>query len=75
MNWNLQGYPDGYDNLDLTYLINGRWTNIFDWGSGSLSLDNWELVSVYEFDIINKTVSFEINNTDYMYVMARDYIN
>lgn len=76
VNWNLQGYPDGYDNLDLTYLINGRWTNILDWGSGQLSLDNWEELApdAYQYDFINNIVSFDIYNTDYLYVMAKDYV-
>ncbi len=76
VNWNLQGYPDGYDKLDLTYLINGRWTDIYDWGSGQLSLDNWEELALdaYQYDIINNMVSFEIYNTDYLYVMGKDYV-
>ncbi|MCF6365321.1 MAG: hypothetical protein L3J35_03880 [Bacteroidales bacterium] len=75
VNWNLQGYPDGYDNLDLTYLINGRWTSNYIWGSGPLSLDNWEEFApdAFQYDSVGKIVSFDIYNTDYMYVMAKDY--
>lgn len=68
--YNYQGYPDGYDNIDLIYLINGKWTETVTWGTGNLSLTNWEEVSDYTFDINDNSVSFTINNTDYMYVMA-----
>ena len=70
VNWNYQGYPDGYDALDLQYIINGKWTINDAWGSGELSLYNWEEVPLYTYDIINKKVEFEIESTDYMYVMA-----
>ncbi|MCD4793169.1 MAG: hypothetical protein K8R54_08055 [Bacteroidales bacterium] len=70
VNWNYQGYPDGYDKLDLTYLVNGRWTESEYWGEGDLSLDNWEEVPGLIYDKTNETVTFDIDNTDYMYVMA-----
>lgn len=72
VNWNYQGYPDGYDALDLQYIINGRWTINDAWGSGNLSLYNWEEVDDYNYDTINKEVEFGIENTDYMYVMASE---
>jgi len=69
VNWNHQGYPDGYHNNDLIYLINGRWTES-GWGEGVFGLTNWELVTIYTYNNNNKTVTFNINNTDYIYVMA-----
>ena len=72
INYNNQGYPNGYNEQDLMYIINGRWTENYSWGTGSLSFDNWEEVSDYSYDISNKTVSFQINDTDYIYVMAVD---
>ncbi len=72
VNWNYQGYPDGYDVLDLQYIINGKWTIEDAWGSGNLSLNNWEEVIDYDFDTTNRTVQFEIENTDYLYVMAAE---
>jgi len=70
VNWNIQGYPDGYDNIDLVYLITGRWTETSGWSNGDLSLDNWEEVTNYTFDNINGTVTFDIEDTDYMYVLG-----
>jgi len=68
--WNLQGYPDGYSDIDLIYLITGKWTESISWGTGELSLSNWEEVTEYTYNNIDQTVVFDINNTDYMYVMA-----
>ncbi len=70
VNWNYQGYPEGYDPLDLTYIINGRWTEYDAWGAGDFSFANWEEVTYYNYDITNQKVTFNIQNTDYMYVMA-----
>ncbi len=75
INWNYQGYPDGYDIIDLTYLINGRWTSVNDWGSTDFNLDNWEEVTNYTYNTFENTVSFQIYNTDYMYVMAKEITN
>jgi len=69
--YNYQGYPDGYDDIDLIYLINGRWSETIYWGEGELSLVNWEEV-FFTFNTTDQTVTFEISNTDYMYVMAQD---
>ncbi len=75
VNWNIQGYPDGYDNIDLIYLITGRWTGLSGWSNGDLSIDNWEEVDTYTYDNISKTITFNIENTDYMYVMGDDVDN
>ncbi len=68
--YNYQGYPDGYDDIDLIYLIDGKWTENIDWGTGNLSLYNWEEVANYSFDLTNQSVTFEINSTDNMYIIA-----
>jgi len=68
--YNYQGYPIGYDDIDLIYLINGRWTENDTWGTGNLSHANWEEVNNYTLNISDQSVTFEIDNTDYMYVMA-----
>ncbi|RLD52842.1 MAG: hypothetical protein DRI94_01830 [Bacteroidetes bacterium] len=68
--YNYQGYPDGYDDIDLIYLINGKWTENIAWGTGNISLYNWEEVANYSFDLSNQSVTFEINNTDNMYIIA-----
>lgn len=73
VNWNDQGYPDGYDELDLIYLITGRWTVNDQWGAGNPSLFNWEPFPVDSFDFdlsIDSSVTFQIKNTDYIYVMG-----
>ncbi|NJO93025.1 MAG: hypothetical protein HC831_31760 [Chloroflexia bacterium] len=73
VNWNNQGYPDGYDRTDLYYIISGLWSSISDWGKGYISLENWEPVppSEYTLDAGNNSVQFEITNTDYIYVVSR----
>ncbi len=70
IDWNYQGYPNGYYNNDLIYLINGRWSNINEWGMGTLSIINWEEVPIYTYNSNDMTVTFDISSTDYMYVMA-----
>lgn len=73
VNWNIQGYPDGYDNIDLVYLITGRWTELSGWSNGDLSLENWMDDVKYSYDSENKTITFKIKDTDYMYVMGEYY--
>lgn len=71
VNWNYQGYPDGYDKLDLTYLVTGKWAENVSWGdSVALSLTNWEEVPDFYYNETDETIRFDIENTDYMYVMA-----
>jgi hypothetical protein len=71
VNWNNQGYPDGYDRTDLYYIITGIWSPLDSWGEGYLSLENWEPVMDFDLDAGSSSVSFEINNTDYIYVVSR----
>lgn len=75
VNWNKQGYPDGYDRTDLVYIINGSWSSINDWGSGIITLENWEPFNRDDYTLveagIQSYVEFEIDNSDYMYVLAR----
>ncbi len=68
VNWNYQGYPEGYYALDLQYIINSQWTEHDAYGTGELSFDHWE--EVIDYNIINEKVTFEIQDTDYMYVMS-----
>lgn len=76
VNWTRQGYANGYDRTDLSYIINGRWTSSDNWGTGEISMENWELVGQYDLDTENDQVSFKIFDTDYIYVVARDiFIN
>jgi hypothetical protein len=72
VNWNRQGYPNGYDRTDLSYIINGRWSAGSEWGTGDISMDNWELVGDYTLNTTTNTVKFTIFDTDYLYVVARD---
>jgi len=71
VNWNEQGYPDGYDELDLIYLITGRWTINDSWGTGTPSTINWQ--EIPNATVIDSTVTFKIGNTDYLYVMGNPY--
>ena len=66
--WNDQYYPDGYEKIDLVYLINGKWT-INGWGDQPISYANWEEVD-YTFNQQDSTINFEIEDTDYLYVLA-----
>jgi hypothetical protein len=72
VNWNNQGYADGYYQLDLVYLITGRWTQNDPWGTGTPSLYNWEELPAesYTYNTSDSTVTFNINNTDYIYSMG-----
>ncbi|MBN2891531.1 MAG: PepSY-like domain-containing protein [Bacteroidales bacterium] len=69
--WNQQGYPVGYYQNDLKDIILGYWfPNNYDNDSYS-SIVNWEVCNEFEIDPVNMTVSFDMNNTDYMYVLSR----
>jgi len=72
VHWNQQGYADGYYELDLIYLITGRWTEFSSWGMGTPSLSNWEELPIgsYTYNSSDSTVTFNINNTDYIYAMG-----
>ena len=71
VNWNNQGYPEGYDRTDLYYIISGIWSPLSEWGKGYLSLENWEPVPDFNLDTENNSVSFEISNTVYLYLICR----
>ncbi len=68
--WNQQGYPIGYNDLDLNDIILGKWYPFTEDYQGVSSLVNWEPVKNFTIDEVNKSVSFDIENTDYMYVLA-----
>jgi hypothetical protein len=75
VNWSGQGYPNGYDPTDITYIVNGRWSLASAWGTGEISMINWEELvrgEDYELDPINDKVTFKIYDSDYIYVVARD---
>lgn len=75
VNWSGQGYPNGYDPTDITYIVNGRWSPASAWGTGEISMINWEELvrgEDYELDPINDKVTFKIYDSDYIYVVARD---
>ena len=71
INWNTQGYPVGYNETDLTYIINGAWSQTNDWGSNLRSLENWTEVTDFELNPNENTITFDIYNTDFLYVLAR----
>ncbi|MFN8257798.1 MAG: PepSY-like domain-containing protein [Bacteroidales bacterium] len=72
VNWTYQGYANGYDHTDLSYLINGKWSVGDNWGKGAISMDNWEEVQSAQLDVENDVITFKIFDTDYIYVVARD---
>jgi len=69
--WNQQGYPIGYNENDLQDIILGYW---FPQSEGNVifsSLVNWQEVVDYSIDIDAETISFDIENSDYIYVLSR----
>ena len=76
---NQQYYPDGYDDLDLFYLITGRWTDTQWYGYGDIDKDNWEEIIISptrDIDYNNRKVTFKIKSTDYMYILGyKDFWN
>ncbi len=71
INWNSQGYPVGYNQTDIEYIINGNWSQSNEWGSEIQSLENWEVVEDVEVNSTKGFVRFDINNTDYIYLLAK----
>ncbi|MDF1547238.1 MAG: PepSY-like domain-containing protein [Bacteroidales bacterium] len=71
VNWNRQGYPDGYDRTDLSYIVSGLWSQLNDYGTGTQNLENWELVDNFELNTTDNYVTFNIYSTDYIYVLAQ----
>lgn len=70
---NQQLYPDGYDDLDLFYLITGRWTDTNWYGSDYITKDNWTEMIINpttDLDYENRTITFDITSTDFMYLMG-----
>ncbi|MCF8298535.1 MAG: hypothetical protein K9J13_13390 [Saprospiraceae bacterium] len=63
------GYPIGYYEPDLTYLINGKWNSNSPYGTGGYNLANWEEVTNYSIDTAANSVTFSILSLDYMYVL------
>ena len=67
-----QGYPTGFYETDLFYLINGKWNEYDDYSEGDYSMINWEEVPYYNINPANHSVSFLMENTDYIYVICYD---
>lgn len=70
--FNNQGYPQGFEEADLYFLINGKWSSDIDWGEGDYSTLNWEEVEDYTINPKNNTVTFNMYDTDYLYVICYD---
>lgn len=68
--WNQQGYPIGYNSTDINDIILGLWYPFSDADEYKTSLTNWEQVDNLTFNADN-SVSFEIESTDYIYVIAQ----
>jgi len=71
--FNQQLYPTGFDETDLALLINGKWNEFDDYGSGAYSMINWTELSNFTFDEDRNTLTFDIMDTDGMYVVAEDW--
>lgn len=72
--WNNQGYPNGYEQIDLIYLLNGQWTQSGGWGGNlEMNLTNWEEIG-YKYDNENNTINFEVQDTDWIYALVEIYI-
>jgi hypothetical protein len=73
--WDEFGYPTGYNGTQLSFLINGRWTFDSYLGGTEASLVNWEKLERdidYTYILPDSIIQFEIDNTDYLYVMANE---
>jgi len=68
--WNDQKYPVGYDESHLHNIISGEMSATNPDGSGEESLLNWELVSEFNIDTKLNQVTFDIYDTDHIYVLA-----
>jgi hypothetical protein len=72
---NQQFYPNGYDDLDLLYLITGKWSQGIPYGRGTESLINWEELTLkdstaYSVNTLERKVTFKIYDTDNMYLLG-----
>ena len=70
--FNKQGYPNGFIDLDLYYLINGKWNSSGGYGTSGYSMTNWEKVSNYTIDTEGHSITFLMDKTDYIYVLVDD---
>ncbi len=69
--WNEQGYPIGYQEADLSDIILGYWyPNSYNEVQSS-SIINWADVAGFQINADDNSVEFQINNSDYIYVLAR----
>lgn len=69
--WNQQGYPIGYYNNDIKDILLGYWFPLMSDNDAASSIINWQECEEYEIDIANKSVTFNIESTDYIYALAR----
>ncbi len=69
--WNQQGYPIGYYANDLSDIILGYWFPKTSYENVYSSIVNWQECSDYSIDTENQTVTFNIESSDYIYVLAR----
>lgn len=69
--WNQQGYPIGYNENDIKDIIQGYWYPFSPYNITVSNIVNWEEVEDFEVDEESGTVVFDIENTDYMYVLSR----
>ncbi|MBN2663998.1 MAG: PepSY-like domain-containing protein [Bacteroidales bacterium] len=69
--WNQQGYPIGYYNNDLKDILLGYWYPYNPNNNASSSIINWQECSDYFINPTDQSVTFKIENTDYIYILAR----
>ena len=69
--WNQQGYPIGYYNNDIKDIILGYWFPYISDNDISSSIINWQECSDFSINPTNQSVTFQMENTDYIYVLAR----
>lgn len=68
---NKQGYPIGYNKNDIKDIILGYWQPFSD-GNKDISLANWETVDTFDINFYDNSISFQIDNTDYIYIIAKN---
>ncbi|MCP4176481.1 MAG: hypothetical protein GY756_01840, partial [bacterium] len=69
--WNSQGYPVGYNESELKLIVSGNWSQSHPGQDGKMNLQNWEQVEDIQINIEDESISFDIYDTDYMYVLAQ----
>ena len=70
MDYNSQGYSNGYSNMHLYYLISGMWSENIEYGEGDFTAINWEPIMEVTSIFTSDNFTFTIDNTDYMYVLV-----